>query len=104
MQPILILWTCKDAEEARKIAKALLDQRLIACASIIPKVESLFHWAGKIDHVDESKVLLKTVRRHFFAVRDYILAHCSYDIPEILEIRIEQGNPAYLAWLQNEVK
>jgi periplasmic divalent cation tolerance protein len=104
MQPILILWTCKDSEEGKQIAKALLEQRLIACASIIPSVESFFHWQGKIEHAQESKVFLKTVRQHFFAVRDYILTHSSYEIPEILELRIEQGNPAYLAWLQNEVK
>ena len=104
MQPILILWTCKNADEARGIVQELLDQRLIACASIIPQVESLFRWQGKIEHAQECKVFLKTVRRHFFHVRDYIIDHSSYEIPEIIELKIEQDNPAYLAWVQSEVK
>jgi len=104
MQPILILWTCKNLDEARGIVKELLDQRLIACASIIPQVESLFRWQGKIEHAQECKVFLKTVRRQFTHVRDFILDHCSYEIPEMIELKIEQGNPAYLAWLQSEVE
>ena len=104
MQPILILWTCKDSDEAHRIAKELLEQRLVACASILPRVESFFHWQGKIEHAQECKVFLKTVRRHFVSIRDYILGHCSYEIPEIIELEIKQGNPAYLTWLQSEVE
>ena len=102
MQPILILWTCKERREAEEIAKALLEQRLIACASIIPAVHSIFRWEGKIEQAEECKVFLKTVRSHFLAVQDYIRAHCSYDVPEIFQLSIEQGNPGYLAWLQDE--
>lgn len=104
MQAILILWTCKDVSEARRISRDLLEKRLIACASIIPTVESYYLWEEQIEHAQECKVFLKTIRQHFLAVRDYILAHASYEIPEILELSIQQGNPAYLAWLQNELK
>jgi periplasmic divalent cation tolerance protein len=104
MQAILILWTCKDVSEARRIANALLEKRFIACASIVPTVESYYLWEGKIEHAQECKVFLKTIRQQFIAVRDYILTYSSYEIPEILELSIQQGNPAYLAWLQNELK
>jgi len=102
MQPILILWTCKDREEAAEIAKDLIKQRLIACASIIPSVHSLYRWNGKIEQAEECKVFLKTARTHFMPVQDYILAHCSYEVPEILQLSIEQGNSSYFEWLKHE--
>jgi periplasmic divalent cation tolerance protein len=101
--PILIIWTCKDLKEAKRVAKILLEKRLVACASIIPVVESLFHWEGKVDSAEESKVFFKTDSRHFKAVQEQILAECSYEVPEILGLPIEQGNPEYLSWLQNEL-
>jgi periplasmic divalent cation tolerance protein len=102
--PILILWTCKDQKEAKKIILVLLERKLIACASIIPHVESFFQWQGKIEQAKECKVFLKTARKKFIAVRDYILAHASYEVPEILQLPIEQGNPTYLKWMQSEIK
>lgn len=103
MQPILIIWTCKESQEAEKIATALLEQRLIACASIIPTVISFFRWKGNIERAEECKVFLKTVRPLFGAVQDYIRTHSSYEVPEILQLAIEQGNPDYLAWLKSQV-
>jgi periplasmic divalent cation tolerance protein len=103
MKPILILWTCKASKEAEQIAKALIEQRLIACASIIPSIRSFFRWEGKIEQAEECKVFLKTVRPCYLAVQRYILAHSSYEVPEILELTIEQGNPDYLAWLQRQI-
>lgn len=102
-KPILILWTCKDRLEAEKIAEALLEERLIACASIMPGVLSLFHWEGKIERAEECKVFLKSDARHFEALREKIAMECSYEVPEILEIEIKRANPAYLDWLQNEL-
>ncbi len=102
-KPILIIWTCKDLKEGRKVAKNLLEKRLIACASIVPAVESLFQWEGKVEISKESKVFLKTDSRHFKAVQEQILAECSYEVPEILGLPIEQGNPDYLDWLQKEL-
>lgn len=103
MTPILILWTCKDLEEARRMAKILLEKRLIACASMISPVESLFRWEGTIEEAKECKVFLKTGALHFEAVKEIILSHSSYQIPEILEITIERGNPSYLEWLVQEI-
>ena len=104
MQPIFIFWTCKNRTEGRRITTALLKKHLIACASIIPNVESIYHWKGKIETAKECQVIFKTVRRQFLPVRDYIVEHCSYEIPEIIEVIIEQGNPAYLTGLQNSTQ
>ncbi len=103
MKPIVILWTCKDTSEAKRIAQVLLEERLIACASIVPQVLSLFSWQGKIETAEECKVFLKSDARHFEAVKEKILLHCSYEVPEILELEVDRGNPAYLSWLQSEL-
>ena len=99
---IYVFWTCRDKQEAKKIIHELLDQRLIACASIFPEVESIYRWEGKIEESREVKVILKTTLKHFDAVQSYIQAHCSYEVPEILQVDIAQGNLRYLSWVVQE--
>ncbi len=99
---IYIFWTCRDKQEAKKIVYGLLDQRLIACASIFPEVESLYRWEGNIEEGQEVKVILKTILKHFDAVQSHIQKHSSYEVPEILQVDIAQGNPRYLSWVVQE--
>ncbi len=99
---IYVFWTCRDKQEAKKVIHGLLDQRLVACASIFPEVESIYRWEGKIEESKEIKVILKTALRHFDAVQSYIQNNCSYEIPEILQVDIVQGNPSYLSWVVQE--
>jgi len=99
---IYVFWTCRDKQEAKKIVHGLLDQRLIACASIFPAVESIYRWEGKIEESQEVKVILKTALKHYDAIQSYIQKHCSYEVPEILQVDIAQGNPSYLSWVVQE--
>ena len=99
---IYVFWTCRDKQEAKKIIHELLDQRLIACASVFPEVESIYRWEEKIEETREVKIILKTVLKHFDAVQNYIQKHCSYEIPEILQVDIVQGNLSYLSWVVQE--
>lgn len=99
---IYVLWTCRNREEAREIARALLERRLIACASLLPEVGALYRWKGKIEEGKEIKVFFKTRASHFEVVRDYILQNSSYEVPEIVEIEISRGNARYLAWVEEE--
>lgn len=100
---IQIEWTCPSLEEGRKIAKALVEQRLVACANLVPLVESIYHWEGKIETDQEVKVLLKTESVHFERIKSYIETHASYDVPAILVFPIQEGNGSYLAWLSEAV-
>lgn len=103
-QIIYIFWTCRDKQEAKKIVHGLLDQRLIACASILPEIESIYRWEGKIiEESREIKVILKTLAARFNPIQSYIRKHCSYEVPEILQVDIEQGDPSYLSWVIKEV-
>ena len=99
---IYVFWTCRDKQEAKKIIHGLLDKRLIACASIFPEIESIYRWEGKVEESSEIKVILKTLPKHFDAVQGYIQKHCSYEVPEILQVDVTQGNPHYLSWIVQE--
>ena len=96
---IYILWSCRDNAEARTIIDALLEHRLIACASIFPEVESIYRWEGEIEKGSEVKVLLETLSHHFEPVQKTIQKMGSYKVPEIAQIDVAQVNPAYLSWL-----
>ena len=87
---------------SKKIIHGLLDQRLIACASIFPEVESIYRWDEKIEESQEIKIILKTSVNHFEPVQSYIQSHCSYEVPEILQVDIVQGNPRYMSWVVQE--
>ena len=101
---IYVFWTCRDTIEAKKIIHILLDKRLIACASVLPEVESIYRWEGKIEESKEVKVILKTQPKHFEAVRSCIETNCSYEVPEILQVDVTQGNPRYLSWVVEETE
>lgn len=99
---IHIYWTCANLEEAKRISKELLEKKWIACANIIPEICSLYSWKGKIQEDREVKVIFKTCYPFFERVRDYIIEHGSYDIPEISAFSTLGVNPAYTAWLEEE--
>lgn len=99
---IYIFWSCRDKIEAKIIIHQLLEQRLIACASVFPEVESIYRWEGKIEESTEVKVILKTELKHFDAIQDTIKLQCSYEVPEIVQIDITQGNAKYLSWVSKE--
>lgn len=101
---IYIFWSCRDLSEAKKIIGLLLEKRLIACASIIPQIESMYRWEGKIEESQEVKVILKTLEVRFQAISELIQAQSSYKVPEILQVSVTQGNASYLDWVAQEVR
>ncbi|MBS0621421.1 MAG: divalent-cation tolerance protein CutA [Verrucomicrobia bacterium] len=101
---IVVLWTSGSLEEARAIASYLVESQVIACASIIPQVESIFHWEGKIQSAAEVKVFLKTKIQRFEELRNIILEKCSYEVPEILALPVVAGNKSYLEWIDKSVR
>lgn len=100
---VLMIWTCATEDEARQICQALLEKRWIACANLIPHVESIYLWENHVTVGKETKVFIKTLDSHFVKVRDYIQQCCSYDIPEISKIIIDEVNSNYLEWITNTV-
>lgn len=99
MSYIQIHWTCNQLEEARKISRGLVEKKLVACASIIPSIESVFLWNGKIETAQETKVIFKTKDHLFEEVKKFIIQNATYEVSEILKIAIMGGNEAYLKWV-----
>jgi periplasmic divalent cation tolerance protein len=101
---ILIYWTCGSLDEARHISRQLVQQRWVACANIIPWVESVFLWNNALDTVQETKVIFKTCADRFEEVKKFIIQNGKYEIPEILKIPIADGNLEYLKWVEDAVR
>ena len=99
-----IFWTCNSREEARIIVHALLERRLIVCASLVSNVESIYRWKGKVEEAQEVKVILKSRPELFQAVLSLIQSRCSYEVPEVSLIIADDANRPYLDWLDRETK
>jgi periplasmic divalent cation tolerance protein len=100
----IVLSTAGSEDEARKIARHLVENQLAACVNVIPQIESIYRWEGKIESSREWLLLIKTTTANFAAVRDAILELHSYDVPECIAIPVEDGSAAYLEWIDQSVK
>jgi periplasmic divalent cation tolerance protein len=101
---IIVLVTTSSREEAEKIAKTLLEERLVACANIIGPVHSLFWWHDKIDKAQEHLILMKTRKDLFNKLSERVKALHSYQVPEIIAMPIVKGFKPYMEWLEGSLK
>ena len=99
----IVLSTAGSAEEARKIANHLVENRLAACVNVIPKIESVYRWQGKVESSAEWLLLIKTTVERFPNVCDAIRELHSYDLPECIAIVVEDGSKEYLDWIADSV-
>jgi len=95
----MALVSAPDLKTARALARAALGARLIACANLIPQIESHYRWQGKIESGSEVLLVLKTQKAKLPALEKLILAKHPYDTPELLVLPLSAGNNRYLDWL-----
>ncbi len=95
----VVLVTAPDLKTGRTLARAALRARLIACANIVPKIESHFWWEGKVESGKEVLLLLKARKSSLPALEKLILTKHPYDTPEFLVLPILHGSRRYLDWL-----
>lgn len=95
----IVLVTTPDLKTARRLARAALAARLIACANLIPKVESHYRWQGKLERSAEVLMVMKTTLARVAALEKLILAKHPYDTPEFVVLKLAGGAKRYLAWL-----
>jgi periplasmic divalent cation tolerance protein len=95
----IVLVTAPDLKIARALAKAALQARLIACANLVPKIESHYWWQGKIESGAEVLMIFKTQKSRLAALEKLVLAQHPYDTPEFLVLSLVAGSKKYLDWL-----
>lgn len=94
--------TCPDEDSARKIAQAVLKARLVACANILPGVESLFHWQGQIDSESEVLLRMKAPLAQFKAICALVETHHPYELPAITALPMAAIGPGVSEWVADE--
>jgi periplasmic divalent cation tolerance protein len=104
MSYIFVIMTTPNKEEASKIVRGLLKERLIACANIVGPVSSVFWWQGKIDEENEFLVFMKSHKNLFERLSERVMEIHSYDVPEIIALPIIEGSPPYLDWLKTSLQ
>lgn len=100
----LVVVTTQNVAEAEKIARKLIEKELAACVNIVPKIRSLYRWKGEVHEDQESLMLIKTSRKLIPELKKRIKKMHSYDLPEFIVFKIEQGDRDYLKWLESQLK
>ena len=102
-EPIVVLMTAANGEEATRLADLLIGAHLAACVQILPEMESVYRWQGKIERESEHLLLAKTTRGKFDELEREVRALHSYETPEIIAVPIVAGSYPYLDWLTNSL-
>jgi periplasmic divalent cation tolerance protein len=104
MDEIVVLITAGSETEATNIARALVEQKLVACVNVLPGVRSIFQWKGKVTEEREFLLVAKTVSQAFEQVATTVKSLHSYDVPEVIALPIRHGLPEYLSWVRDVTK
>lgn len=100
----IVLSTAGSREEAQKIAQALVERQLAACVNVVGPIQSVYRWKGAVEQAEEWLLVVKTTDAAFPRVRDAIRELHSYELPECVALKIEEGSAEYLAWIADNVK
>jgi periplasmic divalent cation tolerance protein len=103
MRFVVVLVTAPDVKTGRKLARAALAARLVACANLIPRIESHYWWQGKIEADAEVLLVMKTTTARLTALEELVVAKHPYDTPEFVVLPISRGNKRYLDWVRDSV-
>jgi periplasmic divalent cation tolerance protein len=99
----IVLTTAGSEEEACKIGRYLVEQRVAACVNIVPQITSIYRWQDKVEEAREWLLIVKTTAAAFGQVRAAIAEVHSYEVPEIICLVIEDGSTHYLQWIAESV-
>ena len=100
----VVLTTAADADAANQLGRTLVEEGLVACATLIPSVRSIYRWQGAVEEATETLLLLKTAPDQLAGLEARLHALHSYDTPEFLVLPVESGSAGYLEWLQSGLR
>ena len=100
---VVALTTVATAEDAERIARALVERRLAACVNVVPGVVSVYRWKGEVCREEERLLVMKTRGEKLPALREALVSLHPYELPELVALPVESGHGPYLAWLDESV-
>lgn len=103
MSHVVVFVTASSAEEAGRIGRALVDERLAACANVVPGVASTYWWQGRVEDAREALLILKTRQDLVARLTARVKALHSYTVPEVIAVPVVGGNADYLRWIDDSV-
>lgn len=104
MKTLWVYITAPDTATARRLAERWVEERLIACANIVPHIEVVYRWKGRIERGTEAAIIVKTTARRWAALRAAIRRDHTYECPCVLALEVQRGEPAFLQWIAAETR
>ena len=104
MSETVTLVTCRDVRQARSIARALVGERLAACVNVVPGLTSIYRWKGKVEEAREALLLVKSTSARAKRLEARVKALHSYEVPEVVTLKIAGGSADYLRWLRESAR
>ncbi|MGY1408253.1 MULTISPECIES: divalent-cation tolerance protein CutA [unclassified Luteimonas] len=104
MTALACLCTCPDAATAARIAETLVDERLAACVNVLPGVDSVYRWQGRVERASEVLLIIKSTRDRLQALTARVVELHPYELPELIAVDIAGGLPGYLAWIADATR
>lgn len=98
-QEHVVVYVTAPPAEAPRLARTLVEERLAACANVIPAVRSIYRWKDEICDDEEALLVIKTRAARFEALRERVCALHPYDVPEVIALPLVAGHPPYVAWI-----
>lgn len=103
MSHVVVFITAPSADDAARLGRTLVEERLAACANLVPGVASTYWWQGRVEDAREALLILKTRQELVGRVAARVRELHSSTVPEVIAVPIIGGNPAYLAWIDDSV-
>ncbi|GGP22822.1 divalent-cation tolerance protein CutA [Silvimonas iriomotensis] len=101
-EAVIVLCNCPDAAVAMTLAHGLIEARLAACVNLLPQIQSVYRWEGRIETAAEVPLLIKTTGERYAALQTWLAGHHPYDVPEIIALPAQSVFQPYLDWLVSE--
>jgi len=104
MEDVLVVYISIPREEATSMAKGIVENRLSACINILPRIESVFWWGGKVEYDEEALLIVKTTKSKFDALEQFVRENHPYELPEIIGMPLAAAFSEYVAWIHAETE
>ncbi|KAJ0240122.1 Protein CutA [Hirschfeldia incana] len=101
---IVVYVTVPNREAGKKLANSIVQEKLAACVNIVPGIESVYEWEGKVQSDSEELLIIKTRQSLLESLTEHVNANHEYDVPEVIALPITGGSDKYLEWLKNSTR